>query len=216
MTDKTHTKPPSTDSRNRRARILNAAREMLIDGGPDAVSMRDLAVAADVSVPTLYNMFGSKNGILAAAMQELHFDAIDRIRDAGNKKGFDHILALLAGLGREMASIPVFARATFQLYATWPEESDHRRFTNLEFTEGYAACLSEMQAAGDLDKRVVIDDLAHQINQIIMHTATDWAFGRLTLDGFGAQSGRAIAYLLCGFTQGAAQKSIEEYLGLKN
>ncbi len=216
MVEATHPKAGSTDSRNRRERILNAAREMLIDGGPDAVSMRDLAVAADVSVPTLYNLFGSKNGILAAAMQELHFDAIDRIRDGGNKKGFDHILALLQGLRREMKAIPVFARATFQLYVTWPEESEHRRFTNLEFAQGYALCLQEIAEAGELDSRMDVDELAAQLNRAVMYTAAEWAFGRMSLDAFVDQSGRAIAYVLCGITNGQTQKSIEKYLGLES
>ncbi|MGB0922380.1 MAG: TetR/AcrR family transcriptional regulator [Alphaproteobacteria bacterium] len=208
-------KMESTDSRNRRARILNAAREMLIDGGPDAVVMRDLAIAADVSVPTLYNMFGSKNGILAASMQELHFDAIDRIRGDGKAQGFDHILALLEGLRREMAAIPVFARATFQLYVTWVEESDHRRFTNLEFAQGYLGCLREMRDAGELDTRLDIEVLADVINNVVMHTASDWAFGRLDLDGFVASAGRAIAYLLMGITSGTTKQKVETYLGLE-
>ena len=205
-----------TDSHNRRERILNAAREMLIDGGPDAVSMRDLAAAADVSVPTLYNQFGSKNGILAAAMQELHYDAIDRIRKGGEKKGFEHLLAILKGLRQEMATIPVFARSTLQLYITWPEESDHRLFTDVEFSEGYAVCLGEIAAADELDPRIDINGLASQLNRAVMYTASEWAFGRMSLDDFVNQSGESIAYLLYGITRGETQKSVERYLGLKD
>jgi AcrR family transcriptional regulator len=50
----------------RRARIISAARELVTKHGYDGLTMRDLAAAARVSVPTLYNLFGGKDAILAA------------------------------------------------------------------------------------------------------------------------------------------------------
>ena len=50
----------------RRERILIAARKLVGEGGYDGLTMRDLARAARVSVPTLYNLFGSKDQLVEA------------------------------------------------------------------------------------------------------------------------------------------------------
>src|SRR5947209_19459743 len=55
----------------RRERILRAARKLVAARGYDGLTMRELADAARVSVPTLYNLFGSKDAILVAELQTI-------------------------------------------------------------------------------------------------------------------------------------------------
>ena len=56
-------------------RILDAARRVVDRGGIDDLSMRRLAGEADVSVRTIYNLFGDKEGLLKALVQD-SFDAM--------------------------------------------------------------------------------------------------------------------------------------------
>ncbi|WP_069159660.1 TetR/AcrR family transcriptional regulator [Nocardia altamirensis] len=49
-----------------RERILNAAADLLATGGTEAVSTRAVAAAANVQAPTLYRLFGDKQGLLDA------------------------------------------------------------------------------------------------------------------------------------------------------
>ena len=49
-----------------RERILTAAADLLTCGGCDAVSTRAIAAAAGVQAPTLYRLFGDKQGLLDA------------------------------------------------------------------------------------------------------------------------------------------------------
>ena len=61
--------PPVTISRVRarsRRRILDAARACVVQDGMDQLSMRRLAAAADVSVRTIYNLFGDRDGVVTA------------------------------------------------------------------------------------------------------------------------------------------------------
>jgi AcrR family transcriptional regulator len=51
-------------------RIVAAALELLADGGPDAVSTRAVSAAAGVQAPTIYRLFGDKQGLLDAAASE--------------------------------------------------------------------------------------------------------------------------------------------------
>src|ERR1700761_6330028 len=47
-------------------RMLRAAAELLKTGGIDAVSTRAVATAAGVQPPTIYRLFGDKDGLLDA------------------------------------------------------------------------------------------------------------------------------------------------------
>ena len=52
-----------------RARIIAAATGLLAQGGRDAVTTRAVAVAAQVQAPTIYRIFGDKNGLLEAVAE---------------------------------------------------------------------------------------------------------------------------------------------------
>lgn len=64
--------------RERRARILKAAQQLIRDTGGTGLSMRALASKAEVSLATPYNLFGSKGGVLVA----LQFGALEKIERA--------------------------------------------------------------------------------------------------------------------------------------
>lgn len=49
-----------------RERIVRAAADLLVKGGRDAVSTRAVAAEAGVQAPTLYRLFGDKEGLLDA------------------------------------------------------------------------------------------------------------------------------------------------------
>ena len=49
-----------------RERLVKAAADLLIEGGKEAVSTRAVASAAGVQAPTLYRLFGDKDGLLDA------------------------------------------------------------------------------------------------------------------------------------------------------
>jgi len=54
-----------------RARIIDAAAEMLHAGGSAAVTTRGVADAAGVQAPTLYRLFGDKDGLLDAVAEHV-------------------------------------------------------------------------------------------------------------------------------------------------
>src|SRR5262245_54016023 len=69
--------PPLSRVRARSSRlILAAARAFLESHSLDELSMRRLAEAAGVSVRTIYNVFGDKDGVVTALVLE-SFEAMD-------------------------------------------------------------------------------------------------------------------------------------------
>jgi AcrR family transcriptional regulator len=63
-------KPDPGSSRDRtRAQLVAVAAELLATGGPDAVTTRSVALAAGVQAPTIYRLFGDKNGLIDAVVE---------------------------------------------------------------------------------------------------------------------------------------------------
>lgn len=52
-----------------RSRIVAAAAALIASGGPDAVTTRAVAAAAQVHAPTIYRLFGDRRGLLDAVAQ---------------------------------------------------------------------------------------------------------------------------------------------------
>ena len=52
----------------RRQRVIDAAIELALEGGYEAVQMRDVATRADVAMGTVYRYFSSKDHLLAATL----------------------------------------------------------------------------------------------------------------------------------------------------
>ncbi|MCP9949856.1 TetR/AcrR family transcriptional regulator [Actinomadura madurae] len=59
-----------TDPDGPRDRILAATAKLLAEGGREAVSTRAVSAAAGVQAPTLYRLFGDKQGLLDAVAAE--------------------------------------------------------------------------------------------------------------------------------------------------
>jgi AcrR family transcriptional regulator len=63
-------KPDPSSSRDQtRAQLVEVAAKLLAGGGPDAVTTRSVALAAGVQPPTIYRLFGDKNGLLQAVAE---------------------------------------------------------------------------------------------------------------------------------------------------
>ena len=56
---------------NARERILAAAAALVASGGSEAATTRAVAAAAGVQAPTLYRLFGDKDGLMAAVAEQV-------------------------------------------------------------------------------------------------------------------------------------------------
>jgi TetR/AcrR family transcriptional regulator, cholesterol catabolism regulator len=61
-------RPLTRAQQARRQRVIDSAMSLGLDGGYDAVQMRDVAARADVAMGTVYRYFTSKDHLLAATL----------------------------------------------------------------------------------------------------------------------------------------------------
>jgi AcrR family transcriptional regulator len=64
------TPPERGDAARNRALLLDAARRLVAERGPDAVTMDDVATAAGVGKGTLFRRFGSRSGLMMVLLDE--------------------------------------------------------------------------------------------------------------------------------------------------
>ncbi|MDP3195270.1 TetR/AcrR family transcriptional regulator [Tabrizicola sp.] len=81
----------------RRDEIIAAAKDLFARQGIDATTMADIAAAAGISSPTVFNYFGSKDGILIAMITEGTMEARESDRALHWREG-DDLAGLITGL----------------------------------------------------------------------------------------------------------------------
>lgn len=117
-----------TDHDTRTDRILDVAIELAGRDGYDAVRMRDLAALADVALGTVYRRFGSKEDILAAALQrmvEQFYEAVTLAPVPGITP-FERLCAFFTIATQSLAEQPKLAAALFRAVASGDAEVAHR------------------------------------------------------------------------------------------
>lgn len=87
----------------RRDEIIAAAKDLFARQGIDATTMADIAAAAGISAPTVFNYFGSKDGILIAMITEGTMAAREGDRALHWREGAD-LAGLITGLFLRVSS----------------------------------------------------------------------------------------------------------------
>src|SRR3974377_71251 len=85
----------------RRQRVIDAAMELGLEGGYDAVQMRDVAARADVAMGTVYRYFSSKDHLLAATLV-YWVEQLDRRLAQQPARGDDAAARVLDALDRAL------------------------------------------------------------------------------------------------------------------
>ncbi len=108
------------DRDERTDRILDVAMELAELDGYDAVRLRDLAERAEVALGTVYRRFGSKEDILAAALERLvsQFQGIIELAPIPGDTPVDRMDAIFALGTRVMVDRPKLAAALLRTVAS--------------------------------------------------------------------------------------------------
>lgn len=90
-----------------RQRLLEAAITALEEGGESGVRVDEIAAAANITKPSLYHFFGSRDGLIAAAQAE-RFQrlmmtgldtALELVRTAPSREAFVALFPAILGIG---------------------------------------------------------------------------------------------------------------------
>jgi len=176
----------------RRKRILDAARRLLIDEGVEALSMRRLAAAAEVSTRTLYNLSGTKDEILVALMGRTLDDLDDQLTQLALEDPILRSRAIVALANQRMVDEARLVKPLLLVTDRTPRDPNLIRRTR----EFQCQAIGEAMEGGALRPDLPARLLAHQIVTAQMNAARHWAHGRLTDEAFQAQALHVWALLM--------------------
>lgn len=178
----------------RRDDIVRAARALLRQPGLSAFNMRTLATEAGVSIATPYNLFGSKQAILVAVLDEdfAEFQAsLARLKSAG----IDALFEAVALMHDQFRQEPDFYRNVFSTVRM--EAGPELRFvlSGPRYTL-WKNLLRQATEEGLLDPAIDPDAFAITLSQLLLSNVQEWAAGFLELEEMDARIRYGLALLL--------------------
>lgn len=165
----------------RRHRILDEAGRLLAQGGDQALTVRGLADAARVTVPTIYNLIGGKEQVVAALVASA-LDALEAALDAlPEARGIARAEAAVHSSATLFFADPARYGAVFRAVQDIQAEPTGGVLSPLFRRAGEVYCQSvrEAQEDGDLHGRLRAVPLGHHILHAQMETFRLWALRAL-------------------------------------
>ncbi len=195
----------------RRERILEATRQHIAEHGAVDLTIRDLAKACRVSVPTLYRTFGSKQDLLSEAIRSFfNAEVLGQALESTGLKGHRRMLMMIDLCGQSVQHLPEYNRQLMALYL----KSDVGRSLSWEIAEQITsdteAALADIKAAGELRPWANPKVLAERIAGQCIVVSIEFASGTLSKEGYHAAFGYTTAMIMASATTGEAQQAFEE------
>lgn len=169
----------------RRARILDCAREIIAADGYDALTLSQLARAAEVSVPTIHNLLGRKSDIIELIVG----DVVDRVGAVLSRpalpgpietvEAFTDTLTALYAENEALYRAAYLAGERTALFTQDAPDSIYRRSLDLALD-----VVRQAADGGDLCGEIAPEWLAAQMFGAQRLARLDWVQGYIDLHGY--------------------------------
>jgi AcrR family transcriptional regulator len=177
----THTSRTGTRS-PARARILEAARELFSARGPESVTVGEVAQRAGVARGTVFNQFGSKNGLVEAiteAVLDGYVALLDDALAARSDSVPELVRSLFLAMGRGIEENRRFYSAVFReiaRIAVGLEAGGVAQRARVLAVERLEHLLTRGQARGELLRDLDPQHLAVAFDSLVFGTITHWLY----------------------------------------
>jgi AcrR family transcriptional regulator len=194
----------------RRARILDATRELVTRHGYDGMIMRDVANIAEVSATTLYNLYNSKDELLLEALRERVTVSAAAAADATDGPGCAYLLAHVSNVCTETRREPAYVAAITQaLLRASPGDPLVEVLLN-ELREDTMRSLTAMRDADELKPDTGLGELATALAGSFWSVFLLWDKGLLQLTDLERAQLRGYLALLIPATSGSTRLALEQ------
>ncbi len=189
----------------RRERILEAARGLIESRGYEGLTMRDLAHAGGVTVPTVYNLIGSKEEVLFAADEEQTRHFVDDL-----ERAHGDLIGVVDATVRQLLRRPRYYRALVLVLLGAASADPSRRLVDRALARQIEIALAELSEAGELASWVDRVALGERLHAHLDMTSIEWARGGLSATSFRAAARFEAAIAMLGLTFGASRAAFEK------
>ena len=200
------------NQRNRRERILDAARELVAEHGYDGMIVRDVAIRAGVSPTTVYNLYNTKNELLLSALREKMAEGWDQPLEASGESGTTYLMNVLTTSVAQAREEPAYARAiTDALMRAAPDDALVDVLIHA-LRSGLAGILKVMRERGELHDKTQIDPLSAALIGSFWSGYLLFSKALLDVDQLEAHLQSGFIALLLPASAPATRKHLERHL----
>ncbi len=192
----------------RRERILGSAREMIGARGYESLTMRDLARAARVTVPTIYNLIGGKEAVLFAAVEEQTAQFLAAIEYDGKPCAGSRALTVVDSCTREMLRMPSYYRSLLGILLQSEPARGMRDLVDRALVGEFQSALAQLRDAGELVDWVDPSTLARSLTIQLEITSMRWAGGELDSKQLPDAAVYGVGLMLLGAATGASHRML--------
>jgi AcrR family transcriptional regulator len=161
-------RPTGSDSAETRNRILRAARQVISERGYHAATFQAIAVAADLSRPTLHYYFDSREQIYAMLVDEAG-DVMAECIDAARRK--DTLIEQLATLVSGMLEVDRLDRSRLAFLVSARLESTRNPILKLGASSALLSflesLLSDAKSRGELAADTFVTPIADMLHAVL-------------------------------------------------
>lgn len=194
----------------RRARILGRARELIAELGYDAVTVRALAKRCGVSVPTLYNLFGGKEGVLSAAIEDHLQEMLNRTQMSDVTSGYERLVEIVDQCAGQILTLAAYHRRLLEAFTSMSSTAQVQQRLAEQLATAMAGELRIMQNQEQLAAWAQCDQLAGQMTSACIGSAVVWSAGLVRDDQLEASLRFSTGLVLLGVVRGKPQGLLEQ------
>ncbi|MBT3626443.1 MAG: TetR/AcrR family transcriptional regulator [Gammaproteobacteria bacterium] len=195
----------------RRERILHSTRDQLSQVGYEGLNMRELAVIADVSTSTLYNLYQSKDALILAALED-QLAEINAVVVKTNTSGLGRYVARVEAVADQIVETPKYAEAMGKMLFSADAQDPIVQLligTSLSFNREE---LAEMAVSGELRLETDRDFLARLLSSVGWSTVLMWMKGYVALHDFKQEYVRNAVTIMLPYVTQAAELRLRQLL----
>ena len=186
----------------RRASMMEAARQMIAEKGYESIKIRELAAACRVSVPTLYNQFGGKDQLLAAAIEDHFVGDPDQVKIKTSLNGLERIFAILDFITSQFLQAPDFHRRLLEAFGSLDSTQQVQRSITASLAHEIGQELGMMQDRRELESWADPELLAGQVTNAFISSTIVWGSGGIKENELTAAVQYGTGLVLAGVVTG--------------
>lgn len=192
----------------RRKRILAVARELVAEQGIDGFSVNALCRRADVAKQTLYNAFGTKDELIAAAILDYFEDYESHIPYCSPLGTLDRLIERMVAVGTRNLTIPNYIKAITGFYFSASANPELRTMLHEIFSLIQRPYVEALAASASLHPWVDGERLIDSLDEQRMLTAAKWARGEMSDEDFVDALAMGVLTILLGVSRGEERENI--------
>jgi AcrR family transcriptional regulator len=194
----------------RRDRILAIARDLLTARGVAGVTMRELAQLSGVTLKTLYDIYGSKDALLVAAVRDRAYSVFSTREEAAHGlKGVPRLLYYVDLHSNGVRATTAFSRVVAPLLAGPGDRFGAREL----YARFHGRALEDIREAGELKPGVDPSRILEALNVTLDALLIVWAKDQISTDELFELNRLTVAQMVLPVVTGESAKAAMAAIG---